>query len=77
MTDTAEERDGCSGVSKVVVASGIDVIASERGAPLQSVVYFRIMHCLGTPHYVWDKYLYSVLEKVEVRVTVCVTVCVV
>ena len=35
VTDTAEERDGCSGVSKVVVASGIDVIASERGAPLQ------------------------------------------
>ena len=22
-----------------------------------SVVYFRIMHCLGRPHYVWDKYL--------------------
>ena len=29
------------------------------------------------PHYVWDEYLYSVLEKVEVRVTVSVTVCVV
>ena len=42
-----------------------------------SVVYFRIMHRLGRPHYVWDKYLYSVREKVEVRVTVSVTVCVV
>ena len=31
---------------------------------------------LRQPHYVWDEYLYSVLEKVEVRVTVCVTVCV-
>ena len=30
-----------------------------------------------SPHYVWDEYLYSVLEKVKVRVTVCVTVCVV
>ena len=42
-----------------------------------SVVYFQIMHCLGRPHYVWDEYLYSALEKVEVRVTVNVTVCVV
>ena len=42
-----------------------------------SVVYFRIMHHLGRPHYMWDEYLYSVLEKVEVRVTVSVTVCVV
>ena len=39
-----------------------------------SVVYFRIMHRLGRPHCIWDKYLYNVLEKVEVRVTVCVTV---
>ena len=39
-----------------------------------SVVYFQIMHCLGRPHYVWDEYLYSVQEKVEVRVTVSVTV---
>ena len=30
----------------------------------------------GQTHYVWDEYLYSVLEKVEVRVTVSVTVCV-
>ena len=42
-----------------------------------SVVYFRITHRLGRPHYVWDEYLYSVLEEVEVRVTVCVTDCVV
>ena len=42
-----------------------------------SVVYFRITHRLGRPHYVWDEYLYSVREKVEVRVTVGVTVCVV
>ena len=33
------------------------------------------MHRLGRPYYVWDEYLYSVLEEVEVRVTVCVTVC--
>ena len=41
-----------------------------------SVVYFRITHGLGRPHYVWDEYLYSVREKVEVRVTVS-SVCVV
>ena len=40
-----------------------------------SVVYFRITHRLGRPHYVWDEYLYSVLEKVEVSLTVSVTVC--
>ena len=39
-----------------------------------SLVYFRITHRLGRPHYEWDEYLYSVLEKVEVRMTVCVTV---
>ena len=39
-----------------------------------SVVYFRITHRLGRPHYMWDVYLYSVLEKVEVKVTVSVTV---
>ena len=39
-----------------------------------SVVYFQFMHRLGRPHYVWGEYLYSVLEKVEVRMTVCVTV---
>ena len=36
-----------------------------------SVVYFQFTHCLGRPHYVWDEYLYSVLEKLEVRMTVC------
>ena len=30
-----------------------------------SVVYFRITHCLGRPHYVWDEYLYRVLEIVR------------
>ena len=42
-----------------------------------SVVYFQFTHRLGRPHYVWDEYLYSVLEEVEVRMTVCVTACVV
>ena len=42
-----------------------------------SVVYFRITHRLDRPHYVWDEYLYRVREKVEVRVTVGVTVCIV
>ena len=40
------------------------------------VVYFQIMHRLGRPHYVWDKYLYSVLEEVEVRVCVVLLCCV-
>ena len=39
-----------------------------------SVVYFRITHRLGRPHYVWDEYLYSLREKVEVGVIVSVTV---
>ena len=39
-----------------------------------SVVYFQFTHRLGRPHYVWDEYLYSVLEKVEVRMAVCATV---
>ena len=42
-----------------------------------SVVYFQFTHRLGRPHNMWDEYLYSVLEKVEVRMIVCVTVCVV
>ena len=42
-----------------------------------SVVYFRITHRLGRPHYVWDEYLHSVREKVEVGVIGSVTVCVV
>ena len=37
-----------------------------------SVIYFQITHRLGRPHYVWGEYLYSVLQEVEVRVTVCV-----
>ena len=39
-----------------------------------SVVYFRTTHRLGKPHCLWDEYLYSVLQEVEVRVTVCVVV---
>ena len=39
------------------------------------VVYFRFTHRLDRPHYVWDEYLYSVLEKVEVRVTKCNCLC--
>ena len=39
-----------------------------------SVVYFQFTHRLGRQHNVWDEYLYSILEEVEVRVTVCVTV---
>ena len=42
-----------------------------------SVVYFQITHRLGRPHYVWVEYLYRVREKVEARVTVSVTVCVI
>ena len=41
-----------------------------------SVVCFQFIHRLGRPHYTCDEYLYSVLEKVEVRVTVSVAVCV-
>ena len=36
--------------------------ASAQGGQMAlSVVYFRITHRLGRPHYVWDEYLYSVL----------------
>ena len=42
-----------------------------------SLVYFRTTYRLDRPHYVRDKYLYSVREKVEVGVIVSVTVCVV
>ena len=38
---------------------------------------FSNHHRLDRPHYVLGEYLYSVLEKVEVRMTVSVTVCVV
>ena len=41
-----------------------------------SVVYFQITHHLGRPQYMWDEY-HSVLKEVDVRVTVCVSVCVV
>ena len=51
--------------------------STQGGYMALNAVYFRITHRLGRPHYVWDEYLYSVLEKVEVRVTVSVTVCVV
>ena len=40
-----------------------------------SVVYFRIMHHLGRPHYMWDEYLYIALEKVEVKMTKCNCLC--
>ena len=40
-----------------------------------SVLYFLITHRLGRPHYVWDEYLYSVREKVKVRVTKCNCLC--
>ena len=40
-----------------------------------SVVYFQFTHLLGRPHYVWDEYLYSVLEKVEIRMTKCNWLC--
>ena len=49
----------------------------QGGQMALSVVYFRIMDRLGRPHSVWDEYLYSVWEKVEVGVIVSVTVCVV
>ena len=40
-----------------------------------SVVYFRITHRLGRPHYVWAEYLYSAWEKVEVKVIKCNCLC--
>ena len=39
-----------------------------------NVIHFQFMHRFGRPHYMWDEYLYSILEKVEVRVTVSVIV---
>ena len=38
---------------------------------------FSIHAPLGQIYYLWHEYPYSVLEKVEVRVTVSITVCVV
>ena len=49
----------------------------QGGEMASGVVYFWFTHRLGRPYYVWDEYLYGVLEKVAVRVTVSVTVCVV
>ena len=44
--------------------------STQGGRMALSVVYFRITHRLGRPHYVWDEYLYSVREKVGVSVIV-------
>ena len=51
--------------------------STQGGQMALGVVYFRITHRLGRPHYVRDENLYSVLQEVEVRVTACITVCVV
>ena len=51
--------------------------STQGGFMALGMVYFQTTHCLGRPHYMWDEYLYSVQVKVEVRVTVSVTVCVV
>ena len=40
-----------------------------------SVAYFQFMPRLGRPHYVWDEYLYSVLEEVGARMTMCNCLC--
>ena len=34
--------------------------STQGGYMALSVVYFRITHRLGRPHYVWDEYLHSV-----------------
>ena len=41
--------------------------STQVGYMALSVVYFRITHRLGRPHYVWDDYLYSVREKVDCK----------
>ena len=61
-------------ISNVCVCSNANPLFHARWIEALSVVYFRITHRLGRPHCVWDEYLYSVREKVEVRVTVSVTV---
>ena len=66
----------------VCVSSNADPTALLRAwgsaqGGLIAVVYFQFMHRLGRPHYVWDEYLNSVLGEVEVKVTVCRSVCVV
>ena len=40
-----------------------------------SVVYFQFTHRLGGPHYVWDEYLYSVLEEVRYGDCMCKCLC--
>ena len=40
-----------------------------------SVVYFRVTHHLGRPHYVRDEYLYSVLYEVEEGDCMCNCLC--
>ena len=40
-----------------------------------SVVYFQFTHRLGRSHYVWDKYLYSVLEEVRLGDCMCKCLC--
>ena len=42
-----------------------------------SVIYFRITHRLGRPHYVWEEYLLQCIGESSVRVTVYVSVCLV
>ena len=39
--------------------------SAQGGEMAVSVVYFRIMHRLDRPHFVWEEYLHSVLEKVR------------
>ena len=46
--------------SALLCASG----STQGGYMALSVIYFQITLRLGRPHYVWDEYLYSVLEKV-------------
>ena len=69
--ETCKENVVC--FNALLRASG----SAQGGYMALSVVYFRITHRLGRPHYMWDEYLYSVREKVEVGVIVSVTVCVV
>ena len=51
--------------------------STQGGQMALSVVYFRITHRLGIPHYLWDEYLYSIQQKVDVRMTVVQCYCVV
>ena len=72
------DRDMCVCVFQCQPTALLRASGSTQGGQMAlSVVYFRIMHRLGRLHYMWDEYLYSVQEKVEVGVIVSVTVCVV